>query len=259
MAGDDIDQLQDGTTAGKKTAYLQKWEDFLGKSEALSRREEFSDITLHLAELELTPDIVMEDDMAGITQLLKAIESELELPHSSAYLLSQYVKQHKRDLLKGIGTKPAYSVRELLECCNLAAQVQKLKPCHHRYCGNFSDSEARVTPGASKGTRLPAKALALVPYTPDSNKSSKAVVDRQPATAAKSTSKGSGKRLALTGKGPWSEERKALDMFLTEEMTLKGWLPGDQVWGEFVQVSKPMLALSRFKMLFNKHTHTAYP
>lgn len=101
MSGDDVDQLQDGTHAGDKTELLQQWEDLLGESDALSRRANFTDITVHLAELGLPPKDVFADDIKDIVQLLESVGAELELDSTTDYLFSQHMRQHKRKLQKG--------------------------------------------------------------------------------------------------------------------------------------------------------------
>lgn len=78
----------------------------------------------------------------------------------------------------------------------------------------------------------------MVPYTPSSSKSSKALVTvgPQPTPASKTVSKAELAR--HLGKGPWTAERHALEKMLVEEMEALGWLPGEEKWGDFVEASE---------------------
>ena len=66
----------------------------------MSKREAFSDITVHLAELGLSPDDVLENDKAEIDKILDAVAEEVDLDKTSEALLASFVKQRKRDLEK---------------------------------------------------------------------------------------------------------------------------------------------------------------
>lgn len=101
MSADDVDQLEDGTEAGKKTMCLQEWEDCLDECAPLRKRETVQDIAVHFAESERRVKDVLDADIADIAALADATAQELELDSGSAADLAIYLKYLKRQQLKG--------------------------------------------------------------------------------------------------------------------------------------------------------------
>ena len=96
MSADDTHQLEDGTEAGKKTMYLQEWEDCLDEYPPLRKRGTVQDIAVHFAESERRVKDVLDADITDIAALADATAYELELDNGSAADLSIYLKKLKR-------------------------------------------------------------------------------------------------------------------------------------------------------------------
>lgn len=93
------------------------------------------------------------------------------------------------------------------------------------------------TKAPPSSSRTLVKSTAAVTETPNSSRSTKAIVASHSNRTPSQNASGQPSKGRHSGKGAWSDEKKGLHAFLNEEMEGKGWLPGDIKWQDLVQVT----------------------